>query len=69
MGHIPFGVKPNETVLEALDAQRIVYFMPDGDKMIIGESCDGYFTRVLTKDQFGLLIAELQKLYDAMPML
>ena len=55
------------SLLNALDDQRIVNFQLRGELLIIGESCDGYFERSLTKEQFGRFIGELQQLYNEMP--
>jgi len=55
------------TVLAALEDHRIVDFELAGDRVVVTEMCDGYFSRALNKGQFTQLIAELQALSEKMP--
>lgn len=52
------------TILEALEEGRIVSFGKQDGQVLMAESCDGYFKRTLTKDQFGRFITALQDLYE-----
>lgn len=57
-------------ILERLDGgnSRIVSFEVSKDKktIAISEECDAYFSDILTKAEFGQMIAELQELHGKM---
>lgn len=59
------------SILESLadyDGGRIVSFEIADDKrgVKLREECDGYFERILTKSEFGQMIAELQAMHGQM---
>lgn len=57
-----------DSMLDKLEFERIVRFVPSVDKKImsIEEQCDQCFIAYLTKEDMQLLIEELQELYDEM---
>ena len=59
-------VESSPSMLESLEDSNLVSFELVDGLLEVTEMCDEYYRRSLTKEQFGNLLTELQKLYEQM---
>lgn len=52
-------IEDGDTILGMLDREKIFYILQEGDKFQIGESCDFYYSVILTKEQMKQLAREI----------
>ena len=61
-----FPLEVKDSVIDALDEARIFFIDLDGGNFVIGEACDGYYRRSMTKEQLSKLIIELQAIHASL---